>query len=310
MNPPGINGHLNGIICINKPAGFTSFDVIAKMRGILRLKRLGHAGTLDPMATGVLPVFAGRATKACGILPDNDKVYEAGFELGLVSDTYDISGNITASGSYAVIGKQDIITALDKYEGEIMQKPPMYSAVQVNGRRLYDLARQGIEIERESRRVTVYGIELLSYNPELGRGRLEISCSKGTYVRSVIHDMGQDLGCGAVMTDLIRTKACGFSLEDCTSLEKLQELASANIPADRYTYPIEKVFSYLPKLVLNEKQEKMYRNGRRLDMNRIDFNVPDAGKVRVCGADGHFIGTAVIINELAELRADKNFDVK
>ena len=153
-------------------------------------------------------------------------------------------------------------------------------------------------------------IELLSYNPELGRGRLEISCSKGTYVRSVIHDMGQDLGCGAVMTDLIRTKACGFSLEDCTSLEKLQELASANIPADRYTYPIEKVFSYLPKLVLNEKQEKMYRNGRRLDMNRIDFNVPDAGKVRVCGADGHFIGTAVIINELAELRADKNFDVK
>ena len=150
-----LNEHLNGIICINKPADFTSFDVIAKMRGILRLKRLGHAGTLDPMATGVLPVFAGRATKACDILPDHDKIYEAEFQLGLTSDTQDIYGKITERREVGNITAENIENTLEKFCGDIMQIPPMYSAVMINGQRLYDLARQGVVVEREARPITV-----------------------------------------------------------------------------------------------------------------------------------------------------------
>lgn len=306
---PSINDHLNGIICVNKPAGFTSFDVIAKMRGILRVKRLGHAGTLDPMATGILPIFIGRATKACDILPDHDKVYEASFKLGIVTDTQDISGTIIRERTVSDVTTDRIKSVLLKYCGDIMQIPPMYSAVQVNGQRLYDLARQGIEVEREARPVSVYTLNLISYHENSFEGKLLISCSKGTYIRSLINDFGEDLGCGAVMTSLIRTKACGFSLSDCTDLEGLQKLSNDNIPADEFLFPIEKVFSYLPEIHLDEAQEKMYRNGIRLDTNRILITDENSEKYRVYGADGCFIGTAYEEKELKELRIDKNFSV-
>ncbi|MBQ2823620.1 MAG: tRNA pseudouridine(55) synthase TruB [Oscillospiraceae bacterium] len=305
----GLNDNLNGIICVNKPQDFTSFDVIAKMRGILKLKRLGHAGTLDPMATGVLPVFAGKATKACDIIPDRDKVYEAGFRLGLVTDTQDSSGTVTSERDPSGITAEDVKKALADFRGDIMQIPPMYSAVMINGQRLYDLARQGKVVEREARPVTVYTIELLSYDEDTHTGRLEISCSKGTYIRTLINDIGEKLGCGGIMTSLVRTKACGFSLEDCVTLEDLQKLAEEGVSAEKYLLPIEKVFGEFKKIKLNAHQEKLYRNGIKLDTERIraDFSGDENEKFRVYGADGCFIGTACADYEKKELRVDKNF---
>ncbi len=309
LNNKSLNEHLNGIICINKPVGFTSFDVIAKMRGILRIKRLGHAGTLDPMATGVLPVFVGRATKACDILPDHDKIYEAGFKLGITTDTQDTTGKILSEAKVTGITSDKIKETLLSYTGDIMQIPPMYSAVQVNGQRLYDLARKGIEVEREARPITVYLLELVSFDENIYEGKLRISCSKGTYIRTLIHDIGSSLGVGASMTSLIRTKACGFSLENCVTFEDLQALASEDISAEKYLYPIENVFGDLSVITLDEVQEKMYRNGIKLDINRI--NIPDKNAERVCvyGALGNFIGTALIDKETEEFRVDKNFFV-
>lgn len=301
----GLNDGLNGIICINKPSGFTSFDVIAKLRGILGLKRLGHAGTLDPMATGVLPVFAGKATRACDMLPDRDKTYEAEFRLGMTSDTLDIFGKTEVSGSFANISASDIEKTLQIFKGNILQTPPMYSAVSVNGKRLYELARKGIEVEREKRPVTVYELELKSYNKSNGCGELHISCSKGTYIRTLISDIGTELGCGAVMSALTRTKACGFSIEDCVTIEELQELANKGISAQKYLYPIENAFLFLNEIKLNSDQEKMYHCGVRLDTSRLDFKCTEQNLYRVYSANGAFIGTACIKDN--ELCVDKNF---
>lgn len=304
-----LNEHLNGIICINKPQEFTSFDVIAKMRGIMRVKRLGHAGTLDPMATGVLPVFVGRATKACDILPDRDKVYTAGFKLGLISDTQDVFGNITEKRSAEGITEDMIRDTLEKFRGDIMQIPPMYSAVMINGQRLYDLARQGIVVEREPREVTIFSLELIAYNAAEKSGTLEISCSKGTYIRTLINDIGESLGCGGIMTELVRTRACGFGLEDCVTLEDLQKLANEGVSAEKYLFPIEKVFGYLRPVRLNAHQERLYRGGVRLDIDKMKgaFKCSHDDKYRVYGEDGTFIGTAAVDYETREFKVDKNF---
>lgn len=301
----GINDGLNGIICVNKPAGFTSFDVIAKMRGILRLKRLGHAGTLDPMATGVLPVFAGKATRACDILPDHDKIYEAGFRLGITSDTQDITGTVTESGSFDGIDRDRIEAALKDFRGDIMQIPPMYSAVTVNGTRLYDLARRGVEVERQPRPIKIYELALTDYNAENGCGGLRISCSKGTYIRTLISDIGERLSCGAVMSSLVRTAACGFTLDGCVTLDELQKNADEGCSAEKYVYPIEKVFTHLNEIRLNEAQEKMYRCGVKLDKGRLSFKLSEQNSYRVSGADGEFIGTAYFDGD--DLHVGKNF---
>lgn len=303
----GVNGELCGIICVNKPQGFTSFDVIAKLRGILKMKRLGHAGTLDPMATGVLPVFAGRATKACDILPDHDKVYEAGFKLGVTTDTQDSTGTVTMERDPSAADAEKVAAVLEKFRGDIMQIPPMYSAVSVNGKRLYDLARQGVEIEREARPVTVYSLELVSFDEAEKCGVLSVSCSKGTYVRTLINDIGEALGCGGIMTSLVRTKACGFSLDDCVTIEQLQDAANSGGGFERFVKPVEEVFAYLPKLELHGAQERMYRNGIKLDLSRIRLD-PNAERVRVYGESG-FIGTALPDRENGVLRIEKNFSI-
>ncbi len=292
---------LCGVICVNKPAGFTSFDVIAKMRGILKMKRLGHAGTLDPMATGVLPVLAGRATKACDILPDRDKTYKAGFKLGITTDTQDITGTVTSEKSAEKIGFETVEAALERFRGDIMQVPPMYSAVSVNGKRLYELARKGVEVEREARPVTIYRLELLEYDGAKQCGTLDISCSKGTYVRTLINDMGDALGCGGVMTSLVRTAACGFALEDCVTLEQLQETEDIS----KLVKPVEELFADCPALKLHGAQERMYRNGVKLDLDKINVD-KNPVRIRVYGGDG-FIGTAVPDCENGVLRAERNF---
>ncbi|MDE6003905.1 MAG: tRNA pseudouridine(55) synthase TruB [Oscillospiraceae bacterium] len=297
-----MNSNLNGILCVDKPVGFTSFDVIAKLRGILKMKRLGHAGTLDPMATGVLPVFVGYATKACGILPNEDKKYIAEFQLGKVSDTQDSTGKILEINNFSGITEQDILNSIPT--GEIMQIPPMYSAVSVNGKRLYELAREGKEIERQARAVFIKFISCVNFNSETGTGILEIHCGKGTYVRTLIHDMGQRLGCGAVMTNLRRSFASGFDLNSCYSLEEIQEFADKN-NISNIIIPIEKAFSSLPVINLNEKQTKLYRNGVKLDLSQFAIKFKSTQQYAVYGIDG-FLGTALPDLEQNCLRIERN----
>ena len=291
----------NGIIPVNKPQGFTSFDVIAKMRGILKTKKLGHAGTLDPMATGVLPVFVGTATKACDILPDNDKAYKAEFVLGQKTDTGDITGKVTEEKDCSAFSEKDILSALPKFTGEIMQVPPMYSAVSVGGKRLYELARKGIEVEREPRKIEVFSLQLISFDEDEKRGVLYIECSKGTYIRTLIEDIAESFGAVATMTALCRVKASGFDISECVTLEEL----SAMDDFSEVITPIERVFSYLPKVTLNEAQTRMYKNGIRLSLSRIK-NLPQGECLAVFGGK-EFLGTALADREKGELIIAKNF---
>ena len=190
----------NGILCIDKPEGFTSFDVVAKLRGIARERRVGHAGTLDPMATGVLPLFFGRATKACDILPRQDKRYLADFRLGVTTDTQDETGRVLCERDPSGVSEADVRKAAARFTGEIMQVPPMYSALRVEGKRLYELARQGVEVERKARPVTIHSLDFVSWDGASHTCRIDVHCSKGTYIRTLVADIGEALGCGAVMT--------------------------------------------------------------------------------------------------------------
>ena len=295
---------MNGILCVNKPAGFTSFDVVAKLRGILQTRKLGHGGTLDPMATGVLPVFVGNSTKACDIMPDNTKSYRAGFRLGEVTDTQDVTGEVLSRSDVAV--SEDMLReTVPHFVGNIMQLPPMYSAVQVNGQRLYDLARKGVEVEREAREIQVGSIDIISYDAEKREGVLDIACGKGTYIRTIINDIGEKLGCGAVMTSLVRTSSGGFTLADCFTFEQIQQ-AKDEDRLEELILPIERVFAKLPKLRLNEVQTRMYRNGVKLDLKRV-YNIKQGmTDYAVFGNDGKFIGTALADFENDILRVAKN----
>lgn len=297
---------MNGIIGVNKPQGFTSFDVIAKLRGILKIKRIGHGGTLDPMATGVLPVFIGTATKACDIIPDTSKAYRAGFRLGISTDTLDITGKITAEYSLKVT-KKDILDVIPKFTGNIKQIPPMYSAIKIGGQKLCDLARKGIEMERPEREITVDSIKLESFDEDSQSGVISVICSKGTYIRSLINDIGNSLGCGCAMTSLVRTWSGGFSLSDCFTLEEIQNLADSENIENTALISVEMVFSGLPKLRFNEVQTRMYRNGVKLDLNRINNIKQDVCRYSVYGCDGEFIGVACADFEKCELRVVKNF---
>ena len=296
---------MNGIICIDKPAGFTSFDVIAKLRGILKMRRLGHAGTLDPMATGVLPVFVGYATKACGILPNEDKVYVAEFQLGQISDTQDGTGRITEIRDFSGITDRKQIQAVCP-QGEIMQIPPMYSAVSVNGKRLYELAREGKEIERQARPVKIMQMYCKEYYPETGKGILTVYCGKGTYVRTLIHDMGQALGCGAVMTSLNRVSASGFALCQSWTLEKVQQFAEEG-KLQAILIPVQEAFRSLPEIILDEQQTTYYRNGVKLGLSQLQNQLKENQKrYAVYGTPDGFLGTALTDIENDCLRIERN----
>ena len=210
----------DGIIIIDKPAGWTSMDLCGKLRGILKTKKVGHAGTLDPMATGVLPVFVGSATKAVSFAESGDKEYIAGLHLGVTTDTQDTSGRVLEQQP-ANVGRAAIEAVLPRFTGEIAQVPPMYSAIKIGGQKLYQLARKGEEIERPARRITIFQLELLGQN-ESGDWQLRVRCSKGTYVRTLCHDIGQALGCGGCMSALRRTMAAGFTLAESHTIEDVQ----------------------------------------------------------------------------------------
>lgn len=295
---------MNGVLCINKPEDFTSFDVIAKLRGILRIKRLGHAGTLDPMATGVLPVFVGKATRACDIIPNNEKSYRASFKLGVVTDTQDITGKVISEMEFDVENLK-LVEAISQFKGEIMQIPPMYSAVSVGGKRLYDLARKGIEVERKARKITIDDICLENYDRAEGTGTLTIKCVKGTYIRTIIHDIGQVLSCGAIMTSLVRTSSSGFTLEDCYSFDDVVKMRDEGTLTDALI-PIDRLFESYSEIRLDEKQSQLYQNGVRLDLARL--SVADSEELhRVYSASGEFIGIGESDFESMELKVRKNF---
>lgn len=294
---------MTGIICINKPQEFTSFDVVAVMRRCFKTKKVGHGGTLDPMATGVLPIFVGGATKAVDIIPDTDKSYHGGFRLGLTSDTQDIWGKLSESGNSAV-SREELAAVLERFRGDIMQIPPMYSALKVNGQKLCDLARQGIEIEREARPITISKLELIEFDGT--DGIIDVDCSSGTYIRTLIHDIGAALGTGAVMTSLCRTRACGFALSQCHTIEEVREADEETLVS--WLLPVEEVFAPYARIDLDETQQRLYLNGVRLDADRLSQKAPKGERLRVYGGET-FYGLAAI-NDENELVSVKRFSIE
>ena len=267
----------NGIIIIDKPAGWTSMDVCAKLRGILKTKKIGHAGTLDPMATGVLPVFVGQATRAVSFAEGGEKEYVAGLRLGRTTNTQDTEGE-TLTQSPVTVGREEL-EVLPRFTGEISQIPPMFSAIKINGQKLYDLARQGKEVERKARAVTIFALEVVEQVSETDY-ILRIRCSKGTYVRTLCHDIGQALGCGGCMFSLRRTMAAGFTLDESVTLEQMQEGGEALLR------PTDSLFRDRPDYRLRtEKQEERCRNGNPFFIRE---NLPE-GEYRIYGREGEFL---------------------
>lgn len=297
---------MNGILCMNKPQDFTSFDVIGKLRGILHMKRLGHTGTLDPMATGVLPILVGTATKACDILPNQDKTYQATVVFGKATDTLDIWGKPLQNYPEQYVTETALRAILPEFLGDITQLPPMYSAVSVNGKRLYELARKGETVERPTRTVHIDAITLDAFDETQQTATLTISCGKGTYIRTLLSDIGQRLGGDAVMTALTRTAACGYPLQDCLTFEQVAA-AMADGTLEEHLLPTDSLFSSYPKLRLNAAQERMFCNGVKLDLNRLRNLQPDQDIYTVYGATGTFLGTALADRTQQELRIGKRF---
>ncbi len=292
----------NGILLIDKPSGYTSFDVIAVLRGLLHEKRLGHTGTLDPMATGVLPVLVGKATGASDILPIDEKTYRADFVLGKSTDTQDITGTVQSESSKPV-SEAKILEKLPQFRGVISQLPPMYSAVSVGGKRLYELARQGVSVERKPREITIFELRLEAYNKADRTGTLLVSCSKGTYIRTLINDLGDALGVGGCMTSLRRISAHGFRIEDCIPLEELRASENALEIATERIIPVDKLFECYRELRLSEAQTRMYKNGVKLDAGRVR-GTKEGETFRIYGDCG-FLGLCRVVS--GEIRIVKNF---
>ncbi|WP_085832755.1 tRNA pseudouridine(55) synthase TruB [Clostridium merdae] len=292
---------MDGVLIIDKPCGFTSFDVVAVARRLCREKKIGHTGTLDPMATGVLPLLLGKATRAASLLEDSDKVYCAVFRLGVETDTQDNTGEVLRE-SNAPVSRAQLEEALPQFRGEIMQTPPMYSAVRKDGKHLYELARQGIEVERESRPVTIYRLELLEYNEQERQGSLLVECSKGTYIRTLCADLGQAVGSLGIMTALRRTRACGFSLEQALPLEEARSLAEENQLAGR-VLSVESLFLHLPQVSVTAAQSVRFQNGGALALERLRLSSPLAPqeRVRVYSSTGEFLGLGQANAETQEL---------
>ncbi len=287
---------INGVINIYKVKGFTSHDVVAKLRGMLGQKRIGHTGTLDPEATGVLPVCLGSATKLCDFLTEKDKEYIARIRLGVVTDTQDMTGTVLEERPVDVTQKQ-VKDVLDRFLGDYDQIPPMYSAVKINGKKLYELARQGKEVERKARRIRIHEIELLSF--ELPFLKVRISCSKGTYIRTLCHDAGQALGCGAAMEELERTRSGQFGRENAVTLEELQkrldecEAASIKEAIEESLIPTDIVLDEFPPLRLLLSSGYLGENGNPFHRENCcegESDFRDGGRYRVYTGEAQFVG--------------------
>ena len=284
---------MTGFIFLDKEEGITSFIAAAKMRRIFSEKKAGHTGTLDPMATGVLPIALGHATRFIELIPSHDKAYRATFILGKTTDTLDITGTVLSEKEVTAT-KEDVEKALSKFRGKITQLPPMYSAIKKNGVRLYELARQGIEIERESRQVTIYSLSLVSADEEKNEYVIDVECSSGTYIRSLISDIGEELSCGAVMTALRRTKANGVSIDRCYTVSELEKMKEEGRLSEAVTR-VDEFVSY-HKLKVSAPQARRFSNGGELDTNRFGGK-KDPGLYLVYSPENEFLGVGEIDSE-------------
>jgi len=309
---------MDGILNVLKPPGMTSFDVVAWLRKILKTSKIGHTGTLDPLAAGVLPVCVGRATKAVEFLMNKDKTYRAELTLGMETDTQDSGGRIISSAR-VLASDEEIIDAVRSFRGKYMQVPPMYSAVRVKGKKLYELARKGIEVERKAREVEIYCINVLdikrdSHSDEHGNGPVrvlfDVHCSKGTYIRTLCADIGQKLGCGGIMSFLLRKSAGIFQLENALTLEEIASAAASGYLED-LLLKVDIVFSQFQEIKLNQLEQKRFLNGvsinaRNKEKSGVRF---EPGYVRVYGESGDFIalGEFFVKGDNIMLRSKKIF---
>lgn len=270
---------MNGIILIDKPQGWTSHDVVGKLRGILHERRIGHSGTLDPLATGLLVVFIGRATRAAEFAEADRKEYVAGLRLGMNTDTQDITGRIISKET-DIPDEPEVRIAIERFRGELEQIPPMYSAVKIGGKKLYELARKGESIERKPRHITIFGLEITSRSDN--DYILDVVCSKGTYIRTLCHDIGAALGCGGCMSSLRRTKSGVFSVDNAYTIAEIQEAADRR-EEEKLLLPIDTLFAGYTKLSVDADSEKKLKNGCI-----INTSSPD-GRFRVYSEDGEFL---------------------
>ncbi len=274
---------MNGILCVDKPEGWTSFDVAAKLRGVLGIRKIGHGGTLDPMATGVLPIFVGRATRVCDIVSNTDKTYRAGVKLGIRTDTLDTTGIVLDTRDVDV-SYDDFSSVLSSFVGEIEQIPPMYSAVKIDGVKLYKLARQGIEVKRPSRKVTIYSAQVLGFLQDENEYTIDVNCSSGTYVRTLCDDIGEKLGCFAAMSKLRRTVAGVFNETDAVSIEHIADMVSQNRVCE-ILHPIDSVLGGYERVDISTSLYKKFINGVMVE---CPMEIKD-GRVRVYYQD-KFLG--------------------
>lgn len=287
---------MTGILCLDKPRDMTSFTAVKKASRILGIKKAGHTGTLDPMATGVLVIMLEHSTRFIELLPEHKKSYTAKVKLGITTDTLDITGTVL-SESPVNVTFEHLISASEQFKGEILQTPPMYSALKKDGERLYDLARKGIEIEREKRKITIEKLEIFDFNGV--EFSMSVTCSAGTYIRSLCDDIGKALGCGAVMTDLRRTNANGFSIENAVTLEELEKLVSENRVNEVIT-SVEAAFVSYPEIMVTTPQANRFHNGGALNYERLngDFST---GLYRVYSPEKKLLGIGEILEEKTEL---------
>ena len=278
---------MNGILLVDKPRDWTSFDVAAKLKGLCKTRRIGHSGTLDPMATGLLVMFLGRATRAVPFAEEHDKRYLASLRAGLVTDTQDVTGNVLEYSARSVTA-EELEEVLRAFRGDIEQIPPMYSAIRVNGRRLYDIARRGGEVERKPRPVTIRSLELLGRDDN-GDFLLDVRCSKGTYVRTLCHDIGRSLGCGACLSSLRRTEAGGFSVKDAYSMDELIAAAEAGT-IEELLLGIDVLFPGMRRVVVDAERERKIRCGNPVETAEAD------GQALVYGTDGSLLMLGEIRN--------------
>ena len=280
---------INGIVNIYKEKGYTSHDVVAVLRKVVGQKKIGHTGTLDPDATGVLPVCLGRATKVCELLTDHDKTYEALLLLGKTTDTQDISGEVLEEKDPAHLTEEEVRSCIESFIGEYDQVPPMYSALKVNGKKLYELAREGKTVERKSRRVQIHGIRILEMN--LPHVRMEVDCSKGTYIRTLCHDIGEKLQVGGCMEELERTKVGRFLKEDAVTLDEVRQKMEQGEGAELFT-PLDQIFAELPAVTVTDAKAWMSYNGNDLPERFLLEKEAwtDGQEVRVYDSRKNFIG--------------------
>lgn len=272
---------MNGIVIVDKPAGWTSQDVTARLRRVFNTRRIGHGGTLDPMATGVLPVFVGRATRGVEFFEHAEKTYEAVLRLGITTDTEDTTGTVLEEKEVN-LSQADLLAILPQFRGKIQQIPPMYSALKVNGQKLCDLARKGREIQRQPREIEIFRLECLEFTGDTAR--LVVRCSKGTYIRTLCKDIGAALGCGGCMASLRRIQAGEYTIEESIPLQQLLETPEP----EKYLRPVDSMFRSHPAVILTENQEKRCRNG-----NSFSVKIAD-GTYRAYGKNGEFLMLAQV----------------